>query len=322
MKNNRRSWLRIVTAAAAAAAVLGTGAQAHASAATLTLRHPQIIAHLSAQALQQPENIALAPDGSADVVFAFSGQVARIGLDGKVTVLAQIPVPANGDVPGIGTKIGLAGIVRTADGTLYVGASTGLAGSTGVYRIRPGSSHATMFARLPAGAFVNGMALDPRGGQLLITDSLLSTIWAVPLGGGPATAWLTAGALAPHGSFGANGLKIHNDAVWVTNTHDGTFMRIPITRDGGPGPIRVVATGLTSVDDLIFPGQGDTALIALERLNEVVAVAPDGSTTTLLTAQNGVVDPTSLAIRGNTVYVDNAAYFGGQPNLMIATLGR
>jgi DNA-binding beta-propeller fold protein YncE len=323
MKNNRISWLRIGTATAIlGAGVLGAGAQAHASAATLTLADPHIIAHLSAQALQQPENIALEPDGSADVVFAFSGQVARISRPGRVTVLAQIPVPANGDVPGIGTKIGLAGIVRTANGTLYVGASTGLAGSTGVYRILPGSSHATMFARLPAGAFVNGMALDPRGNQLLVTDSLLSTIWAVPLGNGPVTAWLTAGALAPHGSFGANGLKIHNDAVWVTNTNDGTFLRIPVTRDGAPGPVKVVATGLTSADDLVFPGSGDTALIALERLNEVIAVAPDGSKTTLLTAKNGVIDPTSLAIRGNTVYVDNAAYFGGQPNLMIARLDR
>jgi sugar lactone lactonase YvrE len=177
-----------------------------------------------------------------------------------------------------------------------------------------------MFARLPAGAFLNGMALDPGGNRLLITDSLLSTIWAVPLNGGPATAWLTADALAPHGSFGANGLKIHNDAVWMTNTNDGTFLRIPITRDGGPGPVKVIAAGLTSVDDLVFPGRGDTALIALERLNEVIAVAPDGSTTTLLTAKNGVDDPTSLAISGNTVYVDSAAYFGGQPNLMIAKL--
>ena len=83
MKNNRRSWLRIGTATAAAAAVLGAGAQAHASAVTLTLEDPHIIAHLSAQALQQPENIALEPDGSADVTFAFSGQVARIDRTGK-----------------------------------------------------------------------------------------------------------------------------------------------------------------------------------------------------------------------------------------------
>jgi hypothetical protein len=322
MKRNRRFWLGISAATAAAAAALGAGVPAQAATVTLTLEHPHIIAHLSAQELQQPENIALEPDGSADVTFAFSGQVARIDRAGKVTVLAQIPVPANGDVPGLGTKIGTAGLVRTAGGTLYVAVSTGLADSTGVYRILPGHSDATMFAKLPAGAFLNGMALDPRDNRLLITDSLLSTIWAVPLDGGPATAWLTADALAPHGSYGANGLKVHNNAVWVTNTHDGTFLRIPITRDGGPGTIKVVATGLTSVDDLIFPGRGDTALIALERLNEVIAVSPDGGTTVLLTAQNGVVDPTSLAITGDTVYVDNAAYFGGMPNLMTAEFDR
>ena len=54
----------------------------------------------------------------------------------------------------------------------------------------------------------------------------------------------------------------------------------------------------------------------------MISIAPDGTATTLLTAQDGLVDPTSLAIRGDTVYVDDAAYFGGSPNLLIAELDR
>jgi hypothetical protein len=314
---------RAITAAGAAvaAALLAFATPAQA-AGPISIDHPRILVGLNSRTGQQPENIALEPDGAADVTFAFTGQVARIDRAGRVSILARIPIPANGDIPGIGARIGIAGIVRTDDGTLYVTVSTGLADSTGVYRIRPGRHDATRIAALPAGAFLNGMALDPDRHRLLITDSVLATIWAVPLNGGPATAWLTAGALAPHGSFGANGIKIHNGAVWATNTHDGALLRIPITREGAPGPVTVVATGLTSADDMAFPGRGDTVLVALERLNEVVAVAPDGRSTTVLTSQDGVVDPTSLAIRGDTVYVDDAAYFGGIPSLLTGKLTR
>ncbi|MEY9929686.1 hypothetical protein ABH926_004326 [Catenulispora sp. GP43] len=311
--------LHLTIAATAVTAILAAAVPAQA-ASTYRIEHPRVVAHLDAEAYQQPENIALEPDGSADVTFAFAGQVARIDRAGRTTVLAQIPIPAGGDVPGLGTRIGIAGIVRTEDGTLYVTVSTGLADSTGVYRIGPGRHDAVRIAALPAGAFLNGMALDDREHRLLVTDSVLATIWSVPLTGGPATAWLTADALAPHGSFGANGIKVHNGAVWATNTHDATLLRIPITPGGRPGPIRVIATGLTSADDLAFAGRGDTALIALERLNEIVSVAPNGRSTPLMNGQDGLANPTALAVRGDTVYVDDAAYFGGQPNLLTARL--
>ena len=318
--------LRARIAVLAVAAVFGAAAPAYASAtigsSTIGLENPHVFAQLNAAASQSIENIALASDGSAYVTFTFAAQVARIGRNGKVSVLQQFPAPPNGDIPGFHTKIAATGIVRLPDGTLYVSVMTGLADSTGVYRILPGQKTATKFASLPADAFLNGLALDPRGYRLFITDSVLSTIWSVPLDGGPVTAWLTAEALAPHGTYGANGLKVHDGAVWVTNTNDGTLLRIPIEADGGPGAIKTVATGLTGADDLIFPGRGDTALVALDRPSKIVAVAPDGHWNVLLTAQNGVANPTSLAIRGNTVYIDNAAFFIGSPTILAATLER
>jgi hypothetical protein len=53
--------------------------------------------------------------------------------------VAQLPVPANGNVPLTnGQKAVAAGIVRASDGTLYINLSTGTANDTGVWRIRPG----------------------------------------------------------------------------------------------------------------------------------------------------------------------------------------
>jgi hypothetical protein len=82
----------------------------------------------------------------------------------------------------------------------------------------------------------------------------------------------------------------------------------------------VKATGLAGIDDFEFTGNGDEVLAALNGPNTVVRIRP-GVTTTFLTAKDGLQNPTSLAVRGKTVYVLNAAYTTAtDPNLMLARL--
>src|SRR5437868_13012332 len=64
-----------------------------AAAATAPLSKPRIVAHFDLAAGQQPENIALEPDGSADLTFSLARQVARVTRSGHVRVLAQLPAP-------------------------------------------------------------------------------------------------------------------------------------------------------------------------------------------------------------------------------------
>jgi hypothetical protein len=53
----------------------------------------------------------------------------------------------------------------------------------------------------------------------------------------------------------------------------------------------------------------------------VLLVQPDGTHSVVLTAADGLQNPTSLARRGSTVYVANAAYFTAtDPNLLTARL--
>ncbi|MFM9555192.1 hypothetical protein SAMN04487980_1002303 [Streptomyces sp. cf124] len=89
-------------------------------------------------------------------------------------------------------------------------------------------------AALPTDGLPNGLALDPAGSTLYVADSSKSTVWAVPASGGKATAWLTDPALSPDPSvpFGANGLRFHRGAVWVSNSAQGTLLRIPVTATG------------------------------------------------------------------------------------------
>jgi hypothetical protein len=52
-------------------------------------------------------------------------------------------------------------------------------------------------------------------------------------------------------------------------------------------------------------------------------VRPDGTHSVVLTHGDGLSDPTSLAVRGSTLYVNSAAYFTQQdPNLLVAHLNR
>ncbi|WP_410660431.1 hypothetical protein [Amycolatopsis sp. lyj-112] len=310
------------SAALAAAAVTALTA-VPASAASAPLCGARIAVHFDLAAGQTPENIALAPGGAADVTFAAGRQIAEVAPGGGIRVLATLPKPADGGVrtPVLGFPLTV-GITRAGDGTLYFLYATGTSDLTGVWRLRPGG-RPQRIAALPAAGLPNGLALDPHTGTLYVTDSVLGTIWRVPATGGIATVWSAAPELAAGGFLGVNGLKLRGGAVWATNLDRGTVLRIPIRRDGRAGEVRTVASGLPGIDDFAFTGRGDQLLAALNGPSEVALVQPDGSHSTVLTAADGLQNPTSVALRGNMVYVLSAAYVtGNDPNLVVAHLAR
>ncbi|WP_371494623.1 hypothetical protein [Kitasatospora sp. NBC_00374] len=150
---------------------------------------------------------------------------------------------------------------------------------------------------------------------------MLGTVWTVPLSGGRPTAWSTASELASTGFLGANGAKVHDGALWVTNLDKGTLVRIPIRHGNRAGVPQVRATGLAGIDDFAFTGRGNEVLATLNAPNKVVLIRPDGTSTTVLNTDDGLQNPTSIALRGKEVYVLNAAYTTGKdPNLLLARL--
>ena len=319
---SRRS-IALTTTAAAAILAAGLVNSVPAQAASPPVRHPRILVHLNLAARQQPENLTLEPDGSADLTFAFAAQVARVTRHGHVSRIAQLPIPANGNVPLTnGQKAVAAGIVRASDGTLYVNLSTGTAKDTGVWRIRPGAAPARI-AALPPTTFANGLALDQAAGQLYVADSANRVIWRIPLRTGVATVWARGSALqgaqgvpAP----GVNGIKVSDGAVWATNTARGTLLRIPITRDHTAGKIQVITSGLPGIDDFSFAGR-DTILAAINFTSKVALIHTDGRHQIVLTAKDGLSNPTATAVRGHVLEVTSAAYYTKKdPNLLIAQL--
>jgi hypothetical protein len=308
------------TAVVALAVAAGTVGSTGPAAAAAPVFGTHIVAHFDLAAGQQPENITLRPDGQADVTFATARQVAQVGLDGHVRILATLPAPADG---GVNTPLVHSartfGITRRSDGTLLFLYNTGTADLTGLWQLRPGGTPHRI-AALPADGVANGMAIDPRSGQVYISDSARGTVTRVSEFGGTPVVVASGGPLTPNGSFGANGVKVHNGAVWVADSERGFVARIPIGRRGQVGPVTVAAT-VPGVDDFVFTGAGDTFLAAINGASQVALVRPDGTRTIVLTGADGLQNPTSMAVRGNTVYVANAAYSTRtDPNLLITHL--
>ncbi|QNP68090.1 hypothetical protein IAG44_00425 [Streptomyces roseirectus] len=303
----------------AAVAVLLASAGS-ASAATAPVSEPRIAAHFDLTAGQQPENIAVDRTGAAYLTFSFARQVVRVTPGRRPRVLATLPAPAKARTPNLG-KAFVGGIARADDGTLYVTYATGTPDLTGVWAVRPGG-RPQRIAALPADGLPNGLALDRRRGLLYVTDSVHGVVYRLPARGGAATVWASGAALRPSSFAGANGLKLHGGAVWVTNLDEGTVLRIPVTARGTAGGIQVRATGMPSIDDFAFTGRDDTLLAARDD-GEVDLVRPDGTHTAVLTAADGLRTPTSVAVHGGRVYVPSAAYLTGtDPNLLVARLGR
>lgn len=307
------------TAAALLTAGITALSAATASAATAPLSGARIALHFDLAQGQTPENAVQAPGGVLDVTFSKARQVAEIFPNGSIKVLATMPAPADGGVhtPALGFAL-TGGIVRTSDGTLYFTYGTGTADLTGVYRLRPGGTPQRI-AALPANGLPNGLAIDPRERGLYITDSVLGTIWRVPVSGGTATAWDASSTLAATSFLGANGIKVRDGQVWATNLDKGTVVRIPILRDGSAGPVYTVATGLDGIDDFIFTGHGDQILAAMVVPSEVALIQPDGSHSIVLTSADGLENATSLILGDRTVYVFSAAYLTEKdPNMVEA----
>lgn len=253
-----------------------------------------------------PENITVDPDGSLtlSMLGSFAGRrpkLVRMSASGHHRTVLVTGVL--GDT--------FTGNTRGSDGTVYFNVVSADPSRVGVWKLPPGSHTASRIAALPADGLPNGLAIDPSGRTLYIADSIKGTIWAVPTKGGQAVPWLTDQALAPVATadqkFGANGLRFHNGAVWVSNFNAGTVLRVPVTRSGAPGPIHQVTSGAVGMDDFSFlTDRSDVVLAAVNVANQVDVVYPDGSRKTVLTSANGLASPTATAVRGTTVYITDA----------------
>jgi sugar lactone lactonase YvrE len=235
-----------------------------------------------------PEGVALDKTGNLYVGFQPLGQIRKITTDGTDPVVVQFP------------DAGTLGLAVDAVGNLYASHASGDPATGGVYRLNT-DGVLQRFAGTGQMVFPNSLAFDRRG-NLYVTDSATGTIWRITRRGAAAP-WLQHELLEGLGlvpgwpPIGANGIVYWKGTLYVANTEKGLILRISIGVDGSPGEPEILADGsaVYGPDGLALDVFGNI-YAALVFQDKLVLIDPvDGSVTDLVTIDDGLDEPASLA---------------------------
>lgn len=237
------------------------------------------------------ESIAVTDEGSIFFNERSEHVVYRLVPGNQVEVWAHPP-----------KGIALAGLAVDARGVLYA-SGVDANGDQSVLRVKQNTVE--VIARLPDAAFLNGITfltgqtLLAAESYLGVTDgSTIGRIYVVDVASGRVEVFLEHELLgrgdASRASYpAANGLKIFEDAVWVTNSERAAVLRVPLDADLRPGPPEVFVSGITGDDFAV--AQDGTLYITTHPMNSLVRVSQDGSVRTVADADDGMVGSTAAA---------------------------
>jgi hypothetical protein len=286
---------------------------------------PELVKSLSADLGEYPEGITLDKPGNMYLglgppffVGGGYGAVWKVSSDGsETTILAEYP---NGPAP--------AGLAVNASGILYFALPDPGGPNAGVYRLS-GAGDPERLSGTENIIVPNGLALDKHG-DLFVSDSVLGVIWRIADNqSASAEIWLQHQLIAgcTPDDFGANGVAFWQGDLYVANTGRGALVHVPILPDGSPGEPTIVAgnldcepEGLFGMDGIALDTQGNVyALLVLQ--NKLVRIDPtDGTYDTLLTEEDGLWNPASIAFgtgKGDrqSIFITNYAVLPPGPDM-------
>lgn len=227
------------------------------------------------------ENIAIAADGTIFVSNHEIGTIVRITPDGN----QQIHASLEGKVSGLAftTNADLVTTGWSADSIPIVSLVTV-------------DGKVETLLNMPDAIFLNGIT-PLSGTQYLTADSYRGAIWLVDIAQRSNSIWLEHPMLArsnPENILpAANGLKRFGNNLYVSNTERMLLLRIPITAANQPGEPEIFVQQ-TNLDDFAFDVEGNL-YGATHIYNSVVRISPDGSTTIIAQAEQGVIGSTAVA---------------------------
>lgn len=225
--------------------------------------------------------------------------------------------------PGEG-DLGLIGLAVDAPGNVYgtVVSFTNPA-ANGVWKFDRRTGEATKAPGSEAILLANAIAFDKRG-NMYVTDSALGAVYRIPKPGGPAELWVQDSTLEGTGilgvgiDIGANGIAYRQGALYVSNTEQGSIVKIPVRPNGNAGAPSVVVQdeAIFGIDGIAFDVRGDiyAAVIAQSAVRKINR----GSNTFETLGEGGpgspVLDTSSVAFgtgkgKRSTLYAVNFGVF-------------
>ena len=274
---------------------------------------------------EQPElyeSITALEDGSFVVTAATRGELLTVSKNGEISILAKLPTgPFD-----LGTFNGmLGGVVEGGDKAIYTLVLATEPQNRGLWRVdRTGNS--SLWSRLPMHASGNGLALDQQG-NFYIADSALGLVWKIKPEGGSPSRWYE-GPLTGAGIDSrlptANGIKVSQSSIYVSNTRQKRIIRIQIRNDGSAGKATAIDEGIPA-DDFAIDNSGRLYLTT-HPFNTVVRLQPGEPCAVIADVSSGIAGPTAavfgVANGDNSIlYVLNdggysRAVKGGEPSII------
>ncbi|ETS86905.1 hypothetical protein PFICI_00733 [Pestalotiopsis fici W106-1] len=199
------------------------------------------------------ENIAVNSLDGKLVITSFEGRLYTLDPYSNDTEPFLV-----GQLPGVDA---LFGIVELAPNTFAIAGGNLTEfrlepGSAKIFKVSLGSPKAIdVIASIPDSTSINGMALLPWNPDIVLAaNSENGSIYRIDIRTGHVGIAFSDSILAPVDTgnvpLGVNGIKIWNSDLYFTNSAQGLFGRIPITRDGGKaGNATILSTLPSSTGD-------------------------------------------------------------------------
>jgi hypothetical protein len=227
------------------------------------------------------ENIALLPDGDFVVSLHNRHELVRVGRDGTTSLLAILPASP-------------AGVVAAADG-VFVAAGEPGSGPHAIFHVGFNGSVRRLLD-VPNTLFLNGFT-PARPGFAYCVDSIMGSVYEIDFTRAAARVVLTHELLGKISADpmmpGVNGIKLGDDALWLTNTDRALILRAAMDGDGPDGTLDVVAEHLRG-DDLALDKAGNL-YITTHIHNTLIRLARDGDRVALAGPDQGLHGATACA---------------------------
>lgn len=241
------------------------------------------------------ENLVVEPDQSIVLTSYLDRTLRAVTPSGQVSTVATLPAHP-------------VGLLRHDDGFLISahGASfTEGPGFTATNQllVLDGRGQVLSTIAAPDARFLNGMVrIGPDA--VLIADSIAGLIWRFTPSSGILTPWLRDERLTPDPQTqpfrpAANGLKLHDGRLFVSNSSRGTLLSVGLSPTLEPEGDLTPFASPGPVDDFVFGPGG--VLYGATHGETLIAVAPDGTVSTVMA--EGCDSCTSIGLAGDRLIV-------------------
>jgi len=249
------------------------------------------------------ENLTVATDGAVYFTSYFAKALLLMAPGAQAAEFATLPAHP------VGILQTADGFIVTAHGTPFTQAPAFLSSNEILFLDAEGKLTKTI--RVPEAKFLNGL-VQVKPDLILIADSVAGVIWALTPSTGTIRTWLsdptlTADPASTEQRPAANGLKLHDGVLYISNSSRGAVYRQALTAEGEPQGTPAVFVQPGPVDDFAFAPDG--AIYAATHGPALLKILSDGTVSKVI--ETGCDGCTSVGIRGSA----------DAPELIVLTTG-